>query len=95
MREANQQLLTTCDAVILFTEPGDAWKRTVDNELKNAGLPGGNPCWPPTPTWLIPRPVIKKTSSIWKKPNLINGERLFRGGDGRVYADHDTPGVTS
>ena len=45
MREANQQLLTTCDAVILFYGAGDeAWKRTVDNDLKKMpGYRGGKP----------------------------------------------------
>ena len=45
VREANQQLLTTCDAVILFYGAGDeAWKRTIDNELKKMpGYRGGKP----------------------------------------------------
>ena len=42
VHEAHQQLMTTCDAVLLFYGAGDeAWKRTIDNELKkDAGLPG-------------------------------------------------------
>ena len=35
VRELHQQLMTTCDAVILFYGSGDeAWKRTGDNELR-------------------------------------------------------------
>lgn len=34
VRKANQQLLATCDAALLFYGAGDeAWKRSVDNEL--------------------------------------------------------------
>lgn len=45
VRKANQQLLASCDAVLLFYGAGDeAWKRSIDNELKKmAGYRGGKP----------------------------------------------------
>ena len=34
MRQANQDILARCDAVILFYGAGNkAWKRTVENDL--------------------------------------------------------------
>jgi len=67
LREANQQLLTTCDAVILFYGAGDeAWKRTVDNELKK--MPGyrGDP-----------KTSDKEGLLDMEEPNLINGLEGF------------------
>jgi hypothetical protein len=45
VRKANQELLAACDAVLLFYGAGDeAWKRTIDNELKKtAGYRDGKP----------------------------------------------------
>lgn len=45
VREANHQLLCSCDAVLVFYGAGDeAWKRTIDNELmKMAAYRGGRP----------------------------------------------------
>lgn len=45
VRKANQQQLATCDAVLLFYGAGDeAWKRSIDNELKKvAGYREGKP----------------------------------------------------
>jgi hypothetical protein len=45
IRKTNQQLLASCDAVLLFYGAGDeAWKRAIDNELrKMAGYRGGKP----------------------------------------------------
>jgi hypothetical protein len=45
VRVTHQQLLASCDAVVLFYGAGDeAWKRAIDNELKKiAGYRGGNP----------------------------------------------------
>jgi hypothetical protein len=68
MREANQQLLTTCDAVILFYGAGDeAWKRTVDNDLKKMpGYRGGKPLLALHVPGRTGRPI--KTISRWKNP---------------------------
>jgi hypothetical protein len=45
VRKTNQQNLASCDAVFLFYGAGDeAWKRTIDNELKKmAGYRSGKP----------------------------------------------------
>jgi hypothetical protein len=45
VREAHQQLLTACDAVLLYYGAGDeAWKRAIDNDLKKMpGYRGGKP----------------------------------------------------
>ncbi len=45
VRGVHQQLMTDCDAVVLFYGAGDeAWKRTMDNELrKMPGYRGGKP----------------------------------------------------
>ena len=45
VRNANEQLLATCDGVMLFYGAGDeSWKRTIDNELKRmAGYREGKP----------------------------------------------------
>jgi hypothetical protein len=45
VRGANQKLLSACDAIIVFYGAGDeAWKRTIDNELKKMpGYRGGKP----------------------------------------------------
>ena len=43
VRKSNQQNLASCDVVVVFYGAGDeAWKRTIDNELKKmAGYRGG------------------------------------------------------
>jgi hypothetical protein len=79
MREANQQLLITCDAVILFYGAGDeAWKRTVDNELKKMpGYRGGRPL-PATYTYLTePKTSDKEDLLDMEEANLINGLEGF------------------
>ena len=52
VREANEQQVASCDAVLLFYGAGDeAWKRTTDNDLvKRRGLRGADA--PPLFTWL-------------------------------------------
>ena len=74
VREAHQQLLTNADAVILFYGAGDeAWKRTIDNELKK--MPGyrrGKPsvCF----TFLAdPKTTDKQDLIDMEEPNLIDG----------------------
>jgi hypothetical protein len=74
VREANQQLLTRCDAVILFYGAGDeAWKRTVDSELiKMPGYRGGNPLLA-TYTYLAePKTSDKEDLIDMDEPNLID-----------------------
>ena len=75
VRKANQQLLATCDAVLLFYGAGDdAWKRTIDNELKKmAGYRGGAPL-PARFTYLAePRTSDKEDLIDMEEPGLIDG----------------------
>jgi hypothetical protein len=79
VREAHQQLLTTCDAVILFYGAGEeAWKRTLDNELKKMpGYRGGKPL-PASFTYLAdPKTADKEDLIDMEEPNLINGIQDF------------------
>ena len=75
VRKANQQQLTSCDAVVLFYGAGDeAWKRTIDNELKKmAGYRGGKPL-PTVATYLAePRTADKEDLIDMEEPGLIDG----------------------
>jgi len=79
VREAHQQLLTTCDAVLLFYGAGEeAWKRTLDNELKKMpGYRGGKPL-PASFTYLAdPKTADKEDLIDMEEPNLINGIQDF------------------
>ncbi len=81
IRENHQQLLTTCDAVLLFYGTGDeAWKRTVDNELKKmVGYRGGKSL-PASYTYLAdPKTADKEDLIDMEEPNsnLIRGLEGF------------------
>ena len=74
VREAHQQLLNNADAVILFYGAGDeAWKRTIDNELKKMrGYRSGKPLV--SFTFLAhPKTTDKEDLIDMEEPNLING----------------------
>jgi hypothetical protein len=98
MREANQHLLTACDAVILFYGAGDeAWKRTVDNELKKMpGYRGGKPLLA-TYTYLAdPKTSDKEDLLDMEEPNLINGLEGFSEAEMAAFLQIMNPrGVTS
>jgi hypothetical protein len=75
VRKTHQQNLARCDAVIVFYGAGDeAWKRTIDNELKKmAGYRGGRPL-PAMFTYLAePRTGDKEDLIDMEEPGLING----------------------
>jgi hypothetical protein len=75
VRQANQQLLAGCDAVLLFYGAGDeAWKRTADNELKKmAGYRAGRPL-PARYTYLAePQTSDKEDLIDMAETALING----------------------
>jgi hypothetical protein len=75
VRTTNQQLLASCDAVVLFYGAGDeAWKRTIDNELKKmAGYRGGK-SRPTICTYLAePRTSDKEDLIDMEEPGLIDG----------------------
>jgi hypothetical protein len=75
VRRTNQQQLASCHAVVLFYGAGDeAWKRTIDNELKKmAGYRGGKPL-PAVSTYLAePRTDDKQDLIDMEEPGLIDG----------------------
>ena len=75
VRKANQQQLASCDGVVLFYGAGDeAWKRTIDNELKKmAGYRSGRPP-PAVSTYLAePRTADKEDLIDMEEPGLIDG----------------------
>lgn len=82
VREAHQQLLTNCDAVILFYGAGDeSWKRTMAQDLKKMpGYRSGKPllaCY----TYLAdPRTSAKEDLIDMEEPDLISGFGDFSDG---------------
>jgi hypothetical protein len=79
VHEAHQQLLTTCDAVLLFYGAGDqAWKHAIDNELKKMpGYRGGKPLLANFTYLAAPSTTGKDDLIELGKPNLINGLEDF------------------
>ena len=79
VREAHQQLLTTCDAVLLFYGAGDeAWKRTIDNDLKKMpGYRSGKPLLASYTYLAAPKTSDKEDFIDMGEPNLINGIEDF------------------
>lgn len=79
IREAHQQLMINCDAVVLFYGAGDeAWKRTMDNELKKMpGYRGGKPLLAIYTYLADPKTSDKQDLIDMEEPNLINGLEGF------------------
>jgi hypothetical protein len=75
VREAHQQLMTNADAVILFYGAGDeAWKRTIDNELKKMrGYRSAKPLLASYTFLADPKTTDKEDLIDMEEPNLING----------------------
>ncbi|MGA2411207.1 MAG: hypothetical protein ABSG46_12565 [Candidatus Binataceae bacterium] len=75
VRQAHQQLLTNCDAVLLFYGAGDeAWKRTLDYDLKKMpGYRGGRPLLANYTYLAAPKTSDKEDLLDMGEPNLING----------------------
>lgn len=75
VREAHQQLLTNADAIILFYGAGDeAWKRTIDSDLKKMpGYRGGKPLLASYTYLADPKTTDKEDLIDMEEPNLING----------------------
>jgi TIR domain-containing protein len=75
VREAHQQLMTNADAVILFYGAGDqAWKRTIDNELKKMrSYRSGKPLSASYTFLADPKTTDKEDLIDMEEPNLING----------------------
>lgn len=79
VRDAHRQLMTTCDAVILFYGAGDeAWKRTLDSELKKMpGYRGGKPLLTSVTYLATPMTPDKEDLIDIGEPHLINGLEGF------------------
>ncbi len=75
VRETHQQAMTNCDAVILFYGAGDeAWKRTIDNELKKMpGYRSGKPLLASYTFLADPKTTDKEDLIEMEEPNLISG----------------------
>jgi hypothetical protein len=75
VRADHQQLLTNADAIILFYGAGDeAWKRTIDNDLKKMpGYRGGKPLLASYTYVAEPKTTDKEDLIDMEEPNLING----------------------
>jgi len=77
VRQANQELLAQCDAAVLFYGAGDeAWKRTVENDLRKAPAYRHDKPSMIRFTYLAPPSTEDKADLIdVQEPNLINGLR--------------------
>jgi len=79
VRAANHQCMVDCDAVIVFYGAGDeAWKRTVDNELKK--MPGyreGKPLLANYTYLAEPKTGDKEDLINMGEPGLIDGRKDF------------------
>lgn len=75
VREVHQQLMTNAAAVILFYGAGDeAWKRTLDNELKKMpGYRSGKPLLASYTFLADPKTTDKEDLIAMEEPNLIDG----------------------
>jgi hypothetical protein len=74
LRQANQELLTECDAVLVFYgSAGEAWKRTVESDLKKNGYRRERPL-SATSVYLAPPASNDKSDLVeMEEANLING----------------------
>jgi hypothetical protein len=75
IRKSNQQNLASCSVVVIFYGAGDeAWKRTVDNELKKMAGYRGAGSRPPILTYLAePRSGDKQDLIDMEESGLIDG----------------------
>jgi hypothetical protein len=74
VRKTNQQLLSNCDAVLLFYGAGDeAWKRTIDNELKKMAGYRDKPLLAKHTYLAEPKTSDKEDLIDMEEPGLIDG----------------------
>jgi hypothetical protein len=75
VRKANQELLADCEAVLVFYGAGDeAWKRSVDAELRKAPSYRAGKPWTASYTYLSePATEDKKELIHLEESNLIDG----------------------
>jgi hypothetical protein len=79
VRQANQDQMTQCDAAIIFYGWGEeAWKRTVENELRKIKAYRRDNPLPPPYTYLAP-PATRDKSELLElmEENLIDGVSAF------------------
>jgi hypothetical protein len=79
VRQANQDAMARCDAVILFYGAGDeAWKRSMESDLKKSnGYRGGKPLLASFTYLAGPATADKKDLIELEEPYLINGLQGF------------------
>jgi hypothetical protein len=79
VREAHQRLMASCDAVVLFYGAGDeAWKRTIDHDLKKmAGYRAGKPVLARCTYLAAPKTTDKEDLIDMGEPDLIDGLDAF------------------
>ncbi len=96
VREAHQQLLTNCDAVILFYGAGDeSWKRTIANDLKKMpSYRSGKPLLASYTYLADPRTSAKEDLIDMEEPNLINGFGDFSDSVMIPFVQAITPGLS-
>ena len=75
VRESHQRLMATCDGVMVFYGEGDeAWKRTIDYELKKMpGYRDGRPVLARRTYLAAPRTSDKEDLLDMEEPDLIDG----------------------
>ncbi len=98
LRDANRELLKHCDAILLFYGAGDeAWKRSIDSELKKMqGYRGEKPLLAIYTYLAAPQTNDKEELIDLEEPNLINGLADFSETEMRAFGQAVNPhGETS
>lgn len=93
VREAHRQLMITCDAVLIFYGAGDeAWKRTIDSELKKMpGYRSGHPLLARYTYLAEPKTSDKEDLIDMGEPGLIDALTGFSVGDMASFVSALTP----
>jgi hypothetical protein len=75
LRQANSDVLAQCDAVLMFYGAGgEAWKRTVESDLKKMKGYRGEKALPPNFVYLAqPATGDKRDLIDMEEPNVVNG----------------------
>ena len=79
VRQAHQDLLAQCDGIVVFYGAGDeAWKRSIDSDLRKLPAYRGDKPLLANYTYLAQPTTADKTDLIdLEEPNLINGLSAF------------------
>jgi hypothetical protein len=75
IRRANEELLASCDAVVIFYGEGDeAWKRTVESDIRKAAALRADKKPVPRFTYLSEPATDDKLEAVeLQEPHLLNG----------------------